>query len=248
MKIVMFARCLALLLSLMALPTWAQDARGITAYQEIIDVAPGGSATVTLNVTLADSGLDRIDLPLNFAKPENFAVDAKDLKATAAAGKTGDVKVIKLQFDRKPAGEVKVQITFTAKEFFNWEKAKGAHGVYNLSYTFANATATDINGYALKVLLPTGYDIAGITSSTPKATGEEAEPPYDFRTESGRTALNLRSKSVAPGKGAAIAFGFEKDERNPLLVIALGIIIAALALYLKRDVLTDPDFVKETVA
>jgi hypothetical protein len=248
MKTVMFARCLGLLLSLIAVPIWAQEAKGITTYQEVIDLMPDGSANVTLNVTLADSGLDRIDLPLNYSKPEHFAVDAKELKATAAAGKTGDVKVIKLQFDRKTASAIKVQITFTAREFFDWKKARGTHGVYKLSYTFTNATSTDINRYALQVLLPAGYQLAGITSSTPRATGEDIEPPYDFRSESGRTALNLRSKSIAPGKSAAIAFGFEKDDRNPPLVIALGIIIAVIALYLKRDVLTNPNFVKETVA
>ena len=248
MNITGFVHFLAIFLSLAAWPAAAQDAKGITAYQELVDLAPDGSAKVTLNVTLSGWDSDKIELPLNFAKAEDFEVAAGGRKVKATAGKTGDVKVIKLQFDGKPAAEEKFAVTFTAREFFDWAKAKTPRGTFRFSYTFTNATANNITGYKLKILLPPGYNIAGITSSTPRATGEEIEAPYDFATENGRVALNLRSKSVASGKFAAIAFGFEKEERHTLPVILIGLLIAALALYLKRDVLTRPDFVRESVA
>ena len=248
MKTTGFLRSLAIFLALIAWPAAAQDAKGITAYQELIDLAPDGSAKIRLDVTLSGWDSDKIELPLNFAKPEDFEVTADGRKAKAVAGKTGDVKVIKLQFDGKPAAQEKLSVTFTAKEFFDWAKAKTPRGVFRFSYTFTNATANNIAGYKVKILLPPGYNIAGITSSTPRATGEEVEAPYDFATENGRVALNLRSKSVASAKNAAIAFGFEKEERHTAPVILIGLLIAALALYLKRDVLTRPDFGRESAA
>lgn len=247
MKRIGFALCLIASLALDALPAWCQEAKGITSYQEVVELLADGTAKVAVNVALAGWEADKIELPLNFAKAEKLAATAKTRKVTAAAGKTGDVRVIKLQFDGKPAPDETVQIAFTAKDFFDWAKAGTPRGIYGFAYTFTNATATNIGGYKLKVLLPTGYAMSGVTSSTPRATGEEVEPPYDFATEGQRLVVNLRSKSVASGRTAAIAFGFANDDRKALAVILLGIVIAGLALYLKRNVLTDPNFVKETV-
>ncbi len=248
MKRITFVLGIALLFSLLALPASAQGTKGVTAYQEIVDLAPDGSAQVTTNLTLVNWDADKLDLPLNVSKPDAVVAEAKDVKVTAAAGKTGDVNVIKVQFEGKPPAEVKLKLSYRVKEFFNWDKAKTPRGIYNFAYTFTNATATNIGGYALKVLLPPGYTMNGVGSSTPKATGEEVEPPYNFVTEGDRLAVNLRSPSVGAGKNAAIAFGIQQSARNPLPLVALGAVIAALALYMKRDVLTRPDFVKETAA
>jgi hypothetical protein len=248
MRKITFALCAALLIALAAMPVEAQEAKGITAYQEIVDLAQDGSALVTTNITLTGWDSDKLELPLNFASAENIVVEGNNFKATATAGKTGDVKVIKLQFDAKPPADTKVKITYTAKGFLDFAKAKTPRGIYNLSYTFTNATSTNIGKYDLKILLPTGYSMNGVGSSTPKATGEEVVPPYDFSNENNRLAANLHSPTVASGKNAAIAFGFQKDSGNPLLVVIVGIIIVAASLYLKRDVLTRPDFVKEVSA
>ena len=64
-------------------------------------------------------------------------------------------------------------------------------------------------------------------------------------TEENHTAVILHSKSVAAGKNAAIAFGFEAYTRNPAPALGTGAIITALSLYLKRDVLTDTNYIKE---
>ncbi len=110
---------------------------------------------------------------------------------------------------------------------------------------FTNTTSATINNYALKVLVPSGFDMRGVTSSTPRATGEEVVPPYDFATEDGRLVVNLRSRTVPPGRTAGIAFGFEPRERNPWPAVAIGLAIVLLGLYLKRDVLTRADYVRE---
>ncbi len=245
MKDIAFVLSAACLLAWAAPAAPAQEAKGIAAYQEIVDLATDGSAKVTTNLTVANWDADGMDLPLNFSKPEGLAVEAKDIQVTAMTGKTGDVRVIKLQFNGKPPAEAKFRITFTARDFFNWKKAQSPRGICSFSYTFINATSTNIGRYAFQVSLPPAYNMNGVTSSTPRATGEEIEPPYDFATENHRLAVNLRSKLVAPGKNAAIAFLFQKDDRKPLPVIVIGIAIAAVALYLKRDVLSKTDFVRE---
>lgn len=229
----------------LAAPAWPQEAKGITAYDEAMEIFPNGSARMTTRLVVSGLDADEIDLPLNVAKPENFTAEGDGVKVTASAGKTGDVKVVKLRFARRPTDATRVTVAYDAKEFFDWRKARSPRGVYNLSYTFTNATSRNIGKYTFKMLLPTGFVIDGVASSTPKATGEEVEPPYDFMREKDRVVLTLRSKSVQPGKNAAIAFGFEREERNPKPVMALGFLIAALALYLKRDVLTRADFSRE---
>ena len=223
----------------------APEAKGITAYEEMMEILPNGSARLTTKLVVSGLDGDEIDLPLNVDKPENFTANAEGVSVTAAAGKTGDAKVVKLRFTPRPAKETRVTVAYDAKEFFDWKKARSPRGIYNLSYTFTNATSRNIGKYSFKMLLPPGFVIDGVASSTPKLTGEEVEPPYNFATENDRVLLTLRSKSVAPGKNAAIAFGFEKEERNPKPVIALGFLIAALALYLKRDALTHADFTRE---
>ena len=137
-------------------------------------------------------------------------------------------------------------VTFTAREFIDWKKARSPRGIYGLSYTFTNNVMANIGQYRLKVLLPESYEMNGVTSSTPRMTGEEIQPPYEFASESKRTVVTLRSKSVGPGKTAAIAFGFVKAGRNPLPFLIFGLLIAAAALWFKRDVLTRADYARET--
>jgi len=242
---------LALLLALfVALPAGAAgDAKGITGYLETVDLGTDGSAGVTVTVTIANWPADRIDFPLNFGKPENFSVTGDDgVKAAAAAARNGDVRVIRVQFEGKPPSETRLRINFTAREFFDWKKARSPRGIYGLSYTFTNTATANIGQYGLKVRLPEGYLMNGVTGSTPRMTGEEVQPPYDFAIEDKRTIVNLRAKSVGPGRTAAIAFGFVKEERNPLPFLAVGLLIAAAALWIKRDVLTRADYVRDVAA
>jgi hypothetical protein len=249
--------CFTLVFTGMAVPVAGQEGKGavagrevkgITAYQEIIDLTTDDSVAVKTRITLTGWGEETVDLPLNFANAENIGVDAGDLKVTATAAKTGDVRVIKLQFGSKPPAEAKIGISYSTKKFFDWEKSKTPRGIYNLSYTFTNATSTNIGKYALQIFLPPGYAMNGVTSSTPRATGEEVESPYSFMTRDGRVEVSLRSPSVGSGKNAAIAFGFKKDEQNPWPLIGLGILISLVALYLKRDVLTRADYAQKVAA
>ncbi len=228
-------------------PAWPQETKGITAYEETFQVLPDGSARVTTRLRVSGLDAEEAELPLNVAKPENFAATADDTKVAASAGKTGDVKVVKLIFASKPIKETAITVTYDAKDFFDWKKAGSARGVYNLSYNFTNATSRNIGKYTLKILLPPEYVMNGVSSSTPRMTGEEVEPPYDFFTDGDHVVLTLRSKAVQPGRNAAIAFGFQKRRQNAKPAIAVGFLIAALALYLKRDSLTRADFKREAV-
>lgn len=244
MKTIALAGSILLQLALVA-PAWPQETKGITAYDENFQLMPDGSARVTTRVRVSGLDAEEIDLPVNVAKPENFTAAADGVKVAASVGKTGDVKVIKLIFATRPIKETEITVTYEAKDFFDWKKARSARGIYNLSYNFTNATSRNIGKYSFKILLPPEYVMNGVSSSTPRMTGEEVEPPYDFVTEGDHLVLTLRSKSVQPGKNAAIAFGFERGERNPKPAIAVGFLIAALALYLKRDSLTRADFKRE---
>ena len=67
-------------------------------------------------------------------------------------------------------------------------------------------------------------------------------------TEANNTTAVFRSKSVAAGKNAAIAFGFEADVRNPAPRLAIGAFIAVLSLCLERGVPTDSNCAKESAA
>ena len=221
----------------------AQEAKGITAYQERIEVAEDGSAKVAIILTAAGWTADSIELPLNVAKAKGFSAEAGSGPVTAGSVKVGDVSLLKVELDHAPVGKLQLKVAFTADGFFNWQKR--AHGVYPVSYTFTNTTHTNISNYELKILLPAGYKMNGVTSSTPRATGEDVMPPYEFATEDARLAVNLRSKSVGPGKTAAIAFGVVQSGGNPLPLISIGLVIALIALYLKRDVLTREDYVRE---
>jgi hypothetical protein len=248
MRKMTFTLCVVLLFTWVSVQAATQEAKGITAYQEIADLALDGSANVTTNITLMGWDSDKIDLPLSYAKPENIGAEAGDLKVAAAAGKTGDTNVIKLQFNGKPPAEVKIKITFAVNKFLDWGKAKTPRGIYNLSYSFTNTTATNIGKYEFKVILPPGYVMNGVSSSTPRATGEEVELPYDFSAQNNRIVVNLRSPTMAPGKNAAIALGFKKEDLNPWPLIGIGILISLVAMYLKRDVLTSADYVAKTAA
>jgi hypothetical protein len=117
-----------------------------------------------------------------------------------------------------------------------------------VSYTFTNTTETNIRNYSLMMIFPPGYGMNGVTSTTPRTTGEEVVPPYDFATQDGRLVVNLRSPSVAAGRTAAIAFGFRQNAGSPWMAILIGLVIAGFGIYLKRDVLTREDFQKEAVA
>ena len=202
-----------------AWPAAAQDAKGITVYQELVDLAPDGSAKVTLNVTLSGWDSDKIEPPLNFAKAEDFEVAAGGRKVKATAGKTGDVKVIKLQFDGKPAAEEKFTVTFTAREFFDWAKAKTPRGDVPVfiylhqcdGEQYLTATKSKHRAARLSRALP---------AQSPRATVEESSAGDDFA----RLALNLRS-NAASGEFVATAFGFEK-ERHTRPVILIGPLIA----------------------
>lgn len=62
--------------------------------------------------------------------------------------------------------------------------------------------------------------------------------------ENNTTAVSC-SESVAAGKNAAIAFGFEVDALNPAPQLAIGAFSAVLSLGLERGVPTDPNCIKE---
>lgn len=230
----------------LATPAAAQPAqpapKGITTYRETIDLAAGGSALVTVDVTLAGWQDGVLDLPLNVANPEELKVVATGMAATIAAVRVGDVRMLRVTFGQLPAATQTLTLTYATKTFLNWERSRSPRGFHALSYTFANVTTATVADYGLTVVLPTGYLVRGITSSTPRATGEEIEPPYGFATRNGRVQLSLRAKPVTPGRFAAIAFGFEPAGHSPLPVLVIAGLIALAGLYLKRDVLTRATF------
>jgi hypothetical protein len=225
----------------------AQGAKGITTYKELVDVAGDGSAKVTLTVTAAEWP-DTIELPLDVPGAKNVSAEAVGAGVAAEPVKVGDVNRIKVHFDRPPTADTPLTITYAADKFIDWAKAKPKRGIYTLSRTFTNATTADIKNYEMHILLPPGFTMNGVTSSTPRAKGSDVVPPYDFGTEDGRLAVTLRSKSVPAGGTAAIAFGFAHNGRNPWPIILVGLAIALLGLYVKRDVLTRPDYVREVAA
>gem|GEM_PF-6683209 len=256
--------CILSIAALVALPAAAQQAagsaapgtppaaaktnqkaapKGVISWKETLDLAADGSARVGVDLVLANWDADAIDLPLSYAKPEGITVTCPDLTVVGEAGKTGDVKALKLKFDRKPAPVERLRIDFVASGFLDWKKARSPRGFYGFSYTFANLGSAAVGGYTLKVLLPPEYKMTEVLSSTPKATGEEAVPPYDFTEEDGRLAVNLRSPAVGAGKTAAIAFNFEKPSNNAIAyIVVVAAIIAIIALFAKRGVLTDKDY------
>lgn len=251
MKTPISASIVALMLALSCTIALAQDKaqekKGITSYRETIDLQADGSASVTIDLSLAGWAANSLDLPLSFAKPDNISASGDGVRAAALA-RNGDVRVIRVQFENQPPSAANVKIRFAARDFLDWKKARSARGTYALAYTFTNTATAQIGDYRLKLLLPEGYEMNGITSSTPRMTGEEVTPPYDFSFEGKRTVVNLRGKAVAPGRNAAIAFGFVPAERDPLPFILAGLLIAGVALWIKRDVLTREDYVREAAA
>lgn len=243
MRAAVIATAGAALLVGLASPAVAQ--KGILDYRETVDIAANGSARVSIEANVAGLTGDTLELPLNFPNTRDVAMESPGGAASVRATRVGDTSLITVKFSQPPTAKTNLRIGLTTDKFFDWARAKSKRGVYGFSYTFTNTTTVTINNYALKVLTPAGFDMTGVTSSTPRATGEEVVPPYDFATEDGRLVVNLRSRTVPPGRTAAIAFGFEPRENNPLPAIVIGVIIALLGLYLKRDVLTRPDYVRE---
>ena len=254
--------CLVIAAALAAAPVFAQVApkevpkdaakkaepKGVTAWKETLDLAVDGSAKVVLDLVLSNWDSDAIDLPLTYAKPDGITVTSTDVQATAQAGKAGDAKVLKLKFDKKPPAAAKLSVSFAAKDFLDMKKARSPRGFYAFSYSFANLASANVGAYSLKVLMPEGFKMTQVLSSTPKATGSEVTPPYDFSAEDGRTVVNLRAPSVAVGKTAAIAFNFQPERRGGAWMVAVCVILAAIAMYAKRDVLTNPDYEPQTGA
>jgi hypothetical protein len=233
----------AALLTGFASPASAQ--KGILDYHETVDIAANGSARFSIEASVAGLTGDTLELPLNFSNARDVAVESPGGAASARVTRVGDTNLIVVKFNQLPTAKTELKISFMTDKFFDWTRAKSKRGIYGFSYTFTNTTAVTVNNYALKVVTPPGFDMTGVTNSTPRATGEEVVSPYDFATEGGRLVVNLRSRTVPPGRTAAIAFGFEPSESNPLPAIAIGVLIALFGLYLKRDVLTRPDYVRE---
>jgi hypothetical protein len=257
MRCTVLSLCLIIATALASVPAAAQEPakdaakaapKGVTAWKESLELAADGSVKVGLDLTLSNWDSDAIDLPLSYAKPEGITVASSDVAATAQAGKAGDMRVLKLTFDRKPPAATKLGVSFAMKNFLDMKKARSPRGFYSFSYTFANLSSTNVGAYSLKVLLPEGYKMKQVNSSTPKATGNEVTPPYDFSADDGRTMVNLRAPSVAVGKNAAIAFDFQPERKSGLAVVAISILLAAIAMYVKRDVLTKENYEPQTGA
>ncbi len=234
----------AALLGCTAIPCAAQTAKGISSYRESVDLALDGSAKVAVTLSAAGLTSDTLNLPLNFPNVKDVALEPTAI-GSARASRSGDVNVLQVKFGQPLAAPTTFKLVFTAEKFFDWTKAKSGRGTYSLSYTFSNTSNVNIADYQLRVALPAGFSMWDVTSSTPRATGEEIEPPYDFAAPDGRLIVNLRAQSVPPGRTAAIAFAFVPSGHNPLPAIAIGGIIIGLALYLKRDVLTRADYVRQ---
>lgn len=238
----------AQLLAAMAVTAAAQTVPGFATYRETVDLATDGSAAVTIEVTLVAWPRQEIDLPLGAAAAEGFTAQAGAAPAHAAAVRVGDVRFVRVILDEPPAASQALRVTYAVKRFLDWEKSRSPRGIHALSYTFTNLTTTTIADYGLRIVLPAGYAVNGITSSTPRATGEEVEPPYGFATRDGRVVLSLRAKPVAPGRVAAVAFGFVAARRDPVPVLVIAVLVALAGLYLKRDVLTRATFEPKTAA
>jgi len=221
--------------------------KGVKSWKEVIDLGSDGNAAVTSEIVLVNWDSDTMDLPLAYGKPDGITVSCSDLSISAQGGKAGDAKVLKLKFNKKPAPEEKLKISFIAKEFLDWNKAKSPRGFYNLSYTLTNLSQTPVNSFSLKILLPPNYRMTQVLSSTPKAKDDDVVPPYDFSKEGDRLVVNLRAPSLAMGKTAAISFNFQPIGSAAAYVI-VSIIISIVALYLKRGVLTNPDYKREISA
>lgn len=253
-----FVTCLLVAAAIAAAPVFAQEApkdsakkadpKGVTSWKETLELAADGSAKVVLDLSLSNWDGDAIDLPLSYAKPEGIAVASPDVQATAQAGKSGDMRVLKLKFDKKPPATAKLSVSFAMKDFLDMKKALSPRGFYAFNYTFTNLSQANVGAYSLKVLLPEGFKMTQVLSSTPKATGNEVTPPYDFSADDGRTMVNLRAPSVAVGKNAAISFNFQPVRKGGFVMIAVCIVLAAIAMYAKRDVLTREDYEPQTGA
>jgi hypothetical protein len=200
--------------------------KGVKSWKEILSLAADGSATVTSDITLVNWDSDTMDLPLAYGKPEGITVSCPDLIVTAQAGKTGDAKVLKLKFDKKPAAEEKLTLTSRSRDF--WIGTRPSRRKASIPFPIQRRISHRLDRRLLAQDSPSPQlqdDSGSLVYS--QAKNDDVEPPYDFSKEGDRLVVNLRAPSLAMGKTRAISFNFQPS--NSAIAYIIVSIISRLS-------------------
>ena len=202
----------------------------------LMDVGKETSVSLTLVVRSGETG--RLAVPLAFGAISDLTFD--DNRGHRVMFDPQSTPPV-LLLENLDAGPDTVHVRFTAKDFFNWDRAKkGAFGNYTVTSKFTQTVPEEIEEFSSEIVLPAGFIVNSIVESIPDYSENDAECPYQLRLVSERHAITIHSTKMKTGDVALLTIRMKSDQKS---VIVLGGIVLLGVLYLIffRDVLKEQD-------
>jgi len=107
-------------------------------------------------------------------------------------------------------------------------------GNYEISYSLVHTAAVPIERFTTTIILPAGFVINKILSSTPERPANAAVSPYVLEMIDGRHCVTLTDSTVLQGDRLSLLFQAKSEKKSVLLIIALAV-VAGVYLIVFRD-------------
>ncbi|MBE0565746.1 MAG: hypothetical protein IH621_07320 [Krumholzibacteria bacterium] len=224
----------------------AADARPDTlaAYSEIVSVAPGGDAVVTVTAVVGRVSSMTLLLPWGYGGgrghrivngPVGFAPGADGEIAPLVAVLGVPHWNLRLLPGAAPGDTVVIEATVPG--WHDEDAARRQFGAQAYASTWVNTSRFVLRDFRLGLELPAGQAVDAVDATTPSFNANRTpQPPYVIGRRGDRGTFTVGVASLPPAGRVAFALDSRPARRGPL-PLALGAVVCVLYLVIFRDVL-----------
>jgi len=191
-------------------------------YTETVVLERDGTAGVTVRCTLDTGGAgDTLAMPYAYAVwPDSFQ-HSQNVSVILRSGNPPAARAL-VVLARSVAAPETVEYRFRipgAAPFAT--SAPGDFGNYTVGYRAVNSAPSPIDRFTVTMVLPEGFIVADVVSTTPARPANGAGSPYNLGMLHGRHCITLKDTSVAQGDAVALQVQTRSGEKSPWLIVAL---------------------------
>lgn len=205
---------------------------------ESIQLNADGTGNVEIRALVNASGST---LPVQtFALPCSFkdigpVSCAEMASVTATVAEIEGIRQFQVTIPPLAGGESRITLQFTAKGLFDPQKKETEDfGTIPVTYQHVNTLPQRIGSYSLRIILPEGQAVGGISEVIPKPGKNDPQLPYTLSWENQRYTVSMALAPMKTGDRQLLKFRL-KSTAKPMILLAAGLVISLLYLYFFRD-------------
>ena len=211
----------------------------IKTFHERIFTSVDGSAKVEWNIKADFDSMSQVILPFNFKTAAGFTLNGQPGNEISIS-EINNAQSVTIKTEGLK-NKKELNLTFSIKEFLNIEKAeKKEFGNMVFKNKFVNTSGLMLKDFRSEIILPEGYVVTSVDESTPKASPNKPDSPFEVIYVDKKHGVAIKNSSMKIGDNAAITFKTKKENKSRIFLAVL-LLAGAGYLFYFRDILKNSE-------